>query len=203
MLATKAAATSLQENLCFKSVVPKKKVDDKLSRLEDKVHDIFCQAMKAGRDTDAVLQFVGDLHLAMRGFRDGMTTDALDVNEERQMNSWVNKLLAPILHSHGFKEKESFQDNKFSVFGTTRPDFAFFKNSQKQLIVMVDENGSELTNFEGNIVQNVIEYKNKDITKHFCQVYANMIRIANDSTIDCLPRGVLVDSVTVYALLVS
>jgi len=119
------------------------------------------------------------------------------------MNSWVNKLLAPILHSHGFKEKESFQDNKFSVFGTTRPDFAFFKNSQKQLIVMVDENGSELMNFEGNIVQNVIEYKNKDITKHFCQVYANMIRIANDSTIDCLQRGVLVDSVTVYALLVS
>ena len=80
--ATKAAATSLQESLCFKSVVPKKKVDDKLSRLEDKVHDIFCQAMKAGRDTDAVLQFVGDLHLAMCGFRDGMTTDARSETNE-------------------------------------------------------------------------------------------------------------------------
>jgi len=73
------------------------------------------------------------------------------------------------------------------------------------MIIMVDKNESESTEqyFEGNIVQNVIEYKNKDITKHFSQCYANMIRIANNNTIDCLRLGVLVSSVTVYALLVS
>jgi len=51
---------------------------------------------------------------------------------------------------------------------------------------------------QGDLVAAVVE-----LPKHSCQCYADMIRVANDRIIDSLEDGVLVKSVTIYALLVS
>jgi len=56
---------------------------------------------------------------------------------------------------------------------------------------------------EGDIVQGTIDYIMMSTTKHTSQCYADMIRVTNDSIIRSLENGVLVKSITIYALLVS
>jgi len=44
---------------------------------------------------------------------------------------------------------------------------------------------------EVDIIASSIEYKRMSITKHACQCYADMIRVADDSVIDSLENGIL------------
>jgi len=105
-------------------------------------------------------------------------------------------VLTPIINDHGL---DYFPDNNFSVFGSSRPDLAFVKHSQgKAVAVAVDfPHHSESMEHCHEVG------KRKDIMKNHCQCYANMIRVANDSFIVSLRCGVLIESTTVYGLLVS
>jgi len=114
------------------------------------------------------------------------------------LNTWFGDILDPILSSHGYKRREYFTDIKCSIFGSSRPDLAFSKHGQGDLVEGVDlveavvelPDRSESMEVEEqypevDLVQSTIEYKRRSVAKHTCQCYADMIRVANDSVIHC------------------
>jgi len=126
------------------------------------------------------------------------------------LNTWFDDILGPILRCYGYKKRESFPDNKCCIFGSSRPDLAFSKHGQGDLVEAVVElpesmevEETEEYCCEVDLVQSTIEYKRKSVAKHNCQCYADMIRVANDGVIRSLENSILVKSVMVYALLTS
>ena len=187
-----AEATQLLKKLDLGFVMPKSYMED----FQSEINDIFIQAGTAS-DASGLHDHLQTIRSTVNRFFANIPI--LKVEEERQLNSWFEKFMSPILNDCGFMKKENFPDCVYSVFGSSRPDFAYFKHNQGDLLgVMVDTvdtDQSELTTQR--------EYKRKSVGENYCQCYANMIRIANDCVIASLKRGVLVDSITVYALLVS
>lgn len=53
----------------------------------------------------------------------------LDVKKEVQRNNWLVEFLEKELHSVGLHTTTEFRNNKFSIFGKSRPDLAFYKES--------------------------------------------------------------------------
>jgi len=98
--------------------------------------------------------------------------------------------------------KDSFTDNNCCIFGSSKPDLMFSKhNSQGDLVAAVIELLEQFESVEVeeqyrevHVIESTIEYKRMSITKDCCQCFADMVRVANDSTIDSLVNGILVKS---------
>lgn len=127
----------------------------------------------------------------------------LHVKKEVQRNDWFIDYLKGELHSLGFHTTQEFSHNKYSIFGKSRSDFAFFKQSDSWIkagIIMQEE----LMNI--NLNGAAIEFK-MNISQGFDnvlpQAFADMVRVSNNLLIDALRSGKIVDSITVYGLLVS
>ena len=72
--------------------------------------------MERRKDKD---QIVDDLQRTIQRFLSNFATNAvLEIQEQRQLNTWFGDILDPILRSHGYKKRESFPDNKCSIFGS-------------------------------------------------------------------------------------
>jgi len=125
----------------------------------------------------------------------------LEINEERQLNTWFRQELEPIFSKHGFQNVDTVQNYPYSVFGSSHPDLVFYKVCNGKMIATSLTLPSVNTE---HVCQNTINYKKLQISsKHYCQAYADMIRVANDSVVQSLRRGRVVESVTVYGMLVS
>jgi len=216
---TEGKAKDLKKQLCLESVVPKSYIDD----FKCKVDSIVCGVLGETGTVEkerALSNLQSSIATLMKGL------PVFTVREERQLNTWLNDLLSPIISSYGFIIKQSFPSNTYSIFGTSQPDFAFFKVFQRKIVAtaveVLDENeenfdvqdeNEENVNIQDeneeelavkHLVQGTIEYKRRGATeKCRSQCYANMVRVANDIVIESLECGILVDSVTVYGLLVS
>jgi len=192
----KTATATLEKSLCYvNGVVPKDYIDEQARS--------FLEAM--GKDTGEsvmtrVISYVNTV----------TASKALKVTEERQLNAWFEDTLGPILNKYGYSLRRSFPNNKYSIFGSSRPDLAFTKHDEGQIVqglINFQEKFESIeveANFHGTEINlGTIEYKRNNAAKHACQCFADMIRVANDSVIQCLESGKLVKSVTVYALLAS
>ena len=109
------------------------------------------------------------------------------------------------LYRLGFKTTREFGHNEFSIFGKSRPDFAFCKKQQDILKVgILIQPPSELQ--EIKMYSGALEFK-LDIRcepkRIYPQAFADMVRVAHDILIDALKVGKVVDDVVVYALLVG
>jgi len=208
---TKAEAAALQKKLSLCHVVPKTYIDAELSSLQDTVNGIIFPALM--ERSDNLCQIMVNLQHAIQGFVSNFkeTNEVFEVQEERQLNTWFDDILGPILRFYGYEKRESFPDNKCCIFGSSRPDLVFSKHGPEDLVEAVvvelpesrEVEETEKHCCEVDLVQGTIEYKKKSVAKHNCQCYADMIRVANDSVIRSLENGVLVKSVTVYALLLT
>jgi len=192
----------LKKQLCLGSVLPEWYVVDRLDSFQCEVSGIAAQN---GTTAD---EKVENLEKLVKTFTaDFMKGGALQVNEERQLNVWLNELLDQIISDHGFKVKKYFSDNKYSIFGSSQPDLAFIKIHQGAIlgaaIHAVDQGNEMEQSMEQCNVCGTVEYKkpNCDTEKSEPQCFANMIRVANDRVIELLEGGTLVDSVTVYGLI--
>ena len=196
---TEVEAEDLRKRLDVKKVVPTSYIDVELQEFQQRV---FTHSMEAGREVEIVPIVNSFMTRLMQYSRAG-----LEVKEERQLNAWFRDLLRPILSNKGFEIIASFPDNRFCVFGNSKPDLAYYKHCQGDLIGVVVDSGSQSTTTSQesseDLIRSTIEFKMSTVTRSSCQCYANMIRLAHDLVIDSLRSGVLVDSVTVYALLVS
>jgi len=202
----KAEAIDLKKNLCFNSVVPEKYIHDELDSFKCEVDAIVYGSFE---DTGTVPgKIVGDLQKSIAKFVTNLRSmTAFEICEERQLNIWMNRLLKPIISSYGFMLKQRFSNNMYSLFGTSRPNLAFFKTSKGNIVAgVVDVQGEdkeEHVDGQENLVQGTIEYKKNATEEYRTHCYANLVRVANDSVIESLESGILVRSVTVYGLLVA
>ena len=199
----KEKVDELKKQLCLGSVLPEWYVVDRLDSFQREVSGIAAQN---GTTAD---EKVENLEKLVKTFTAGfMKGGALQVNEGRQLNAWLNELLDQIINDHDFRVREHFSDNKYSIFGTSQPDLAFIKIHQGAIlgaVIHAVDQGDEMDqSMEQYNVFGTIEYKkpNCDTGKSVLQCFANMIRVANDRVIELLERGTLVDSVTVYGLIV-
>lgn len=56
---------------------------------------------------------------------DVIMTEKLTVTRELQLNDWRIKVLKPEIEKFGLDYVEENLQNRFSLFGTSRPDFVF------------------------------------------------------------------------------
>ena len=202
LLATKAAVDTLKERLKFNSLFPKDYICARLSILEAEVADMCTKA------TD--LSALACIQHKVSRFVSGVMQDpkCLKISEERQLN--INEL-KPLFEAHDFISWDSFEENEHSVFGSSCPDLAFEKKSCRTDLFTASVKLPQYEVLEGfhevvgnDFVEGTVEYKRMTITpQHFYQCYADMIRVANDSVVRRLRCGILVNSITVFALLVS
>ena len=125
-----------------------------------------------------------------------MATKQLTVTKELPLNDWRITTLKPELEKFGLKHVEEYFQNQHSMFGTSKPDFVFEKPTSEG-------------NLHALVVKNVelfgatIEFKVDGKDGHLAQLFADMIKVSNDLLINALKRGNVVDSVTVFGMLVS
>lgn len=199
---TGAEAKILKDRLDFSCVVPKQYIAGTISggfsKLVDNVK-CLCSSNADAITLDSLLQ------QEMSNFLSGVLSDieGFKIVEERELNNLFCKVLTPIFREYGFHCSDTFHHNSYSVFGTSEPDLVFYKASDGSAVASTVTFPS-LCMEEEDIVQSTVEYKKVEISgKHYCQAYANMIRVANDSVVESLRSGIVVKSVTVYGLLVS
>jgi len=198
----KEAIDKLKKQLCLESVLLRQCVVDQLDSFQREVSGIAAQN---GTTAD---EKVENLEKLCKKLTAGiMESRAFQVNEERQLNVWMYELLDEIVKDHGFKVRKHFSDNKYSIFGSSLPDLVFFKVHKKDLvgaaIHAVDQGDEMEQSMEWCNVIGTVEYKkpNSDTEKSEPQCFATMIRVANDRVIEILEGGTLVDSITVYGLI--
>ena len=129
--------------------------------------------------------------------------ETLDVKKEIQQNDWFTEFLEGELHGLGFLTTKEFPYNKFSIFGRSRPDFAFFKLDDAWIKVGIILQ-PEMVNI--NLYGASAEFKmdlSEDFNHLLPQAFADMVRVASNMLIDSLKRGKVVDTITIYGLLVS
>jgi len=105
--AKKTEATCLQKKLGFHEVVPKGYIDEQLSSFQNKVTQLISPVASISGGSD---QVVRDLQNTIQMFVSKMPI--LEVKEERQMNTWFEKCLTPILQDYGYKMSSNFPENK-------------------------------------------------------------------------------------------
>lgn len=121
--------------------------------------------------------------------------DPLVPEREIQLNEWAIPALKKELALLGFTSQVTFPHNDYSLFGKSRPDFAFYKQI-----------GNELTG--GMIIESdslygsTLEFKKDSSLLKLAQAFANMVRVANDLLLDALKRGKVINAIVVYGLVV-
>ena len=189
----KETIDELKKQLCLGSVLPKQYVVDRLDSFQRELSDVVAQNGATAEER------VENLEKLFKKFMDGVESRALQVKEGRQLNVWLNELLGKIINDNGFKVKKHLIDNRYSIFGSSQPDLAFIKIHQGAIlgaVIHVVDQGDET---EQSMEQcNVFDC---DTEKSEPQCFANMISLANDRVIELLEGGTLVDSVTVYGLI--
>jgi len=191
----------LKKQLCLDTVLPKWYIMDWLDSFQREVSDIAAQSTTADEKAE-------NLEKLFKKFTAGfMESSALQVKEERQLNVWLNELLYKILKENDFKVRKRLSDNKYSIFGSSLPDLAFFKVHEGDFlgaVILAVNQGDEMEqSIEQCSVFGTVEYKkpNCGTEESEPQCFAHMIRVANDRVIELLEGGKLVDSITVYGLI--
>ena len=105
--------------------------------------------------------------------------DQLAASREIQLNDWATDDLKKELNSLGFSAKVEFPHNRYSLFGKSRPDFAFLKETNSEL------HGGLLMDQE-TIYGGTLEFKVDSLTSKLPQGFANMVRVGNDMLYDTL-----------------
>lgn len=129
----------------------------------------------------------------------------MTVNKEIQKNDWFIEYLQENLRSHGFTTSFEFNVNKFCIFGKSRPDFSFYKEKGEWIKVgLVTQPSDEMygVQIDGASIQFKLSM-GSDKDSNLLQALADMVRVANNLTVDALKVGKVVDSALVYGMLVS
>ena len=182
------------------SLIPEQGMREVLNNLKDKINAYLLSA--AANQQQNLLSIRSDI---MNIFDNPvMNINVIALNTELQLNVVVNSILLKELMKYGFKQC-SFSRNDYSVFGSSFPDFAFFKSRQPHVVAgVVKLPALEESEVIGDdVVYGTIEYKMSSSRNHMFQCFANMIRVANDCVISSLESGILLETVTVYGLLSS
>ena len=190
---TREKAKILEGALDFSCLIPKHQITGTISGGFSKFMDDVKERCSSNENVFTVLQ------QEMSNFLSGVLSDikGFKIVEERELNNLFHKVLTPIFHEYGFHSSDTFHHNSYSVFGTSEPDLVFYKGSDGSAVAAT-------VTFPSQEEDITVEYKKGEISeKHYCQAYANMIRIANDRVVQSLRSGIVVKSVTVYGLLVS
>ena len=204
----------LKKQLRLGYAVPEWYVVDQFDSFQCEVSDIVSE------DGTTAEEKLKDLEKLVKAFAAGfMKGGALIVDEERQLNNWLNKLLNQIIIHHSFRVIHHFSENRYSIFGSSQPNLTFIKIHEGafvgaaihtvQLDNEIEQSVEQCNEIEQSMEQcnvvGTIEYKktHDNIEKNAPQCFANMIRVANDRVIELLKGGTLVNSFTVYGLLVS
>ena len=90
----------------------------------------------------------------------------------------------------------NFQQNDFSLFEKSRPDFTCIKvdrESKKVGVVAVWKVSGTIVKFKMNVTD----------SSNYPQAFANLIKVSNTILVNALNSGQLIDTVIVYGLLVS
>ena len=122
----------------------------------------------------------------------------LITDRELQLNDWAVDTLQQELCSLGFSGFVKFPHNAFSLYGNSRPDFAFFKQLGNKVLggVLMEQETVD------TIYGSTLEFKVEFTSMKLSQAFANMVRVAHDMLCDALKRGKVVNSVKVYGLVV-
>lgn len=131
--------------------------------------------------------------------RDIRGIQAMDVRKEGQRNDFLNQFLEDELKALGLV----IIKNHYSIFGRSRPDLAFYMQEKTWIGVGVVMQQEEVNvNLHGAAVEFKMDipYEHSSLLP---QAFANMVQVSNNMVIDALERGKIVDTVTVYGLLVA
>ena len=128
------------------------------------------------------------------------TVDILDVKKEVQRNDWFIDFIEEALQDVGLYTIKEFHHNKYSLFGRSRPDLAFYVEEKSWIKVGIIVQEDQLA-----LCGAAIEFKMviDDQDNILPQAFANMVRVSNDLLIDGLKTGRIIDLVTVYGLMVA
>ena len=125
----------------------------------------------------------------------------LDVKKEVQRNNWLVEFLEKKLDSVGLHTTTEFRNNKFSIFGKSRPDLAFYKESTSWIKAGIIMQEDQLA-----LCGAAVEFKMgifQDYENILPQAFADMVRVSNNLLLNDLKTGKIIDTVTVYGLLVA
>lgn len=187
----KEKAGQLESQLQLRAVV-------RMASIESVLSDLTTDALESG--TQAIRPAIARLWNIVK-------TQHLTVDKEVQLNCWMNDILTKELRLYDFDVIKEFSTNKYSVFGGSQPDFAFYKHKEDSMlgaVVTIPQTESEENTSQDDIFcSTAVEFKLEVAEKNMYQCFGNMIRIANDRVIKSLKSGKLVKEITVYGLLVS
>lgn len=120
----------------------------------------------------------------------------LPVKREIQRNDWLSDYLEEELRNYNFQTTKEFSYNKFSIFGRSRPDFAFFKQGNLWIKagIIVQTTTEELMNIHlyGTAVELKIDIS-QDPSNVLPQAFADTVRVSNNLLIDALKVGKIVN----------
>ena len=124
-----------------------------------------------------------------------------DVNKETQRNDFCYSHLKPVLNQLGFTTKQTLEQSDVCIFGKSVMDFCFYQQNsgivRSAVISQPDDNES--------VVGGVAEFKcdDVDLTAHYAQMFANLVRVGTQLAYDCLIMGKIIDKILVYGLLTN
>ena len=160
--------------------------------------------LKEEESTARLMEFVKQQRLCLLTLvRDIRGIQAMDVRKEGQRNDFLNQFLEDELEALGLVTVKEFPHNHYSIFGRSKPDLAFYMQRKTWIGVGVVMQQEEVNvNLHGAAVEFKMDipYEHSSLLP---QAFANMVRVSNNMVIDALERGKIVDTVTVYGLLVA
>ena len=204
----------LQDRINFYSggVVPYALLQSKCEELEKgllvaagKLYKKFDDGASVPKDKVAQCMMEQNLHI-LSWIQDLRKVDKFEVRRELQINDWVIDVLGNELKKLNFITNKEFSYNEFSIFGRSRPDFAFFKQTGHVIKagVVIEQSTQE---FQGiKLYGTAVEFKidtSQDCTRFLPQAFADMVRISHNMLIEALKAGKVVDTIIIYGILVS
>ena len=126
-------------------------------------------------------------------------TEVLDV-KEIQRNDWLIDYLDEQLHNVGLTTiSKHVEVNKFSLFRRSKPDLAFYQEDKASI-----KAGLVVQQEQISLHGAAVAFKINEIScSNYPQLFADVMRVANDIVSKTIEAGKIIESITVYGLLVS
>ena len=188
----------------YSHVVPYREVQDRCRELQKKIMsdhrstDLYEMLDPQAHPTEGmkeVIELQREQHLKHREqmlmlHREQMLVllqsfEVLEVRKEVQRNDWLIEYLGGELKDLGFMTTTEFSANKFSIFGKSRPDMAFYKTGESfiKVGIILDTVSDEEVNLFGAAVEFKMDIS-QDEKQYLPQAFADMNRVSNDILID-------------------
>ena len=182
----------LKESVFVTKVVQADAVLEIVNNLQDQFSELCLTVLDKVKDDPGMLQssVLEQLKVVNNHCSKVRSLKQLITDKELQLNKWTNEILEQQLSTLGF-----ISAVEFPLFGKSRPDFAFYKHIDSQRLGGVYVQSDV-------ICGGALEFKVDSSSLKLAQVFANMVRVANDILVHALKRGKLIENIVIYGLAV-